>query len=325
MFKSDTNLHNRRDFLILSGLAAAGAAIGTAVGQSTPPQQADRKRSIRIAHLTDIHVQPERRAGEGLAACFRHVQSLSVRPELILNGGDAIMDAFDEDIARTRLQWDLLKAVMKAECSIPMEFCIGNHDIWGWNRKKSKATGTELNYGKKYAMDEMGLARPYRSFNRAGWHFIALDGVQPKDDDGYTAYLDDEQYDWLESDLKGTPPGTPTLVFSHIPILSAAPILTASTNDPEHRVSRSLVHGDAAKIKNLFLRFPNVKLCLSGHLHLVDRVDYAGVSYLCDGAVSGAWWKGAHHECTNGYAVIDLYSDGTFEREYVEFGWKASA
>jgi len=52
------------------------------------------------------------------------------------------------------------------------------------------------------------------------------------------------------------------------------------------------MHVDAAKIKDLFAKHKNVKLCLSGHLHLVDRVDYNGVTYLCDGAVCGGWWKG---------------------------------
>ncbi|MEX2092204.1 MAG: hypothetical protein WD971_05980, partial [Pirellulales bacterium] len=74
----------------------------------------------------------------------------------------------------------------------------------------------------------------------------------------------------------------------------------------------------------LFAKHPNVKLCISGHLHLLDRVDYNGVTYLCNGAVSGNWWGGRHKDCDEGYAVVDLYDDGTFEHEYVKYGWKAA-
>ena len=84
------------------------------------------------------------------------------------------------------------------------------------------------------------------------------------------------------------------------------------------------MHTDCMKLKDLFAKHPNVKLCLSGHLHLLDRVDYNGVTYLCNGAVSGSWWNGRHKDCDEGYAVVDLYDDGSFEQEYVKYGWKAA-
>jgi Icc protein len=83
------------------------------------------------------------------------------------------------------------------------------------------------------------------------------------------------------------------------------------------------MHIDARKIKQLFAKHPNVKLCMSGHLHLVDRVDFGGVTYFCNGAVSGNWWKGKRQDCDAGYAVLDLFDDGSFERQYIEYGWKA--
>jgi len=46
---------------------------------------------------------------------------------------------------------------------------------------------------------------------------------------------------------------------------------------------------------------------------LRDRIEYNGVTYLCNGAVSGNWWRGAYQECEPGYALLDLYDDGTFE------------
>ena len=85
------------------------------------------------------------------------------------------------------------------------------------------------------------------------------------------------------------------------------------------------MHIDARAIKDLFTAHPNVKLCISGHIHLVDRVEYVGVTYLCNGAVCAGWWKGRNQECAEGYGLIDLFDDGSFENRYVEFGWKARA
>ncbi len=323
---------SRRDWLKLTSGAAISLSLGgvTAAGQpapksSPPPSMPGRKRVLRIGHLTDIHVQPERAAGEGMAVCLRHLQALADPPDLILTGGDSIMDSFEAGEARTRTQWQLWQKLLRDECSLPIEHCIGNHDVWGWDKAASGTTGKEPNYGKKWAMEVMGLERPYRAFDRAGWRFIVLDSIYPKDN-AYIGHLDDEQFAWLEQELKRTPADRPILILSHIPILSAAALLFRGPGlDGQREVSPSLMHVDSLLLKDLFARHSNVKLCLSGHLHLVDRVDYNGVTYLCNGAVSGNWWKGRHRDCDEGYALVDLYDDGSFDRQYVLYGWKARA
>ncbi|MGQ9650789.1 MAG: metallophosphoesterase family protein [Phycisphaerae bacterium] len=189
-----------------------------------PGAEPDEPSQTRLAHRapdrqTDIHIAPERKAAEGFASCLRHVQSQNDKPDLIFTGGDHIMDSIGANQARTREQWDLYRKVLKAECKLPVEPCIGNHDCWGLNRKDSGATGSEPLYGKKWAMDALGLDCRYRSFDRAGWHFIALDSTFPQND-GYTARLDDQQFEWLAEDLRQTDPKKPILILSHIPILA---------------------------------------------------------------------------------------------------------
>lgn len=322
-----SNRINRREAISVFGAAAIGAGLtSSAQAQSNSPA---RKRVVRIAHLTDIHVQPERHANEGMIACIHHVQSLDDKPDMILTGGDHVMDTFEQRDDRTKLQWGLYHAILQAECSIPTRGCIGNHDIWGWAKSKSGCTGDEPNYGKKRATDMLSLNERYSSFDLTGrsgrkWHCVMLDSTQPSDDEGYKAYLDEAQFDWLERDLAAVPAKTPVLVLSHIPIVSAMTGLYARRDERgDSNLSGSLAHIDAVKIKNLFAKHPNVKLCLSGHLHHVERVDYNGVSYLCNGAVCGNWWKGKHHDCSEGYAVIDLFEDGSFETQYVTYGWNA--
>lgn len=322
----------RREVLHTAGLAAASALLGgravpAAFADPPPAAQPDaiRRPVLRIAHLTDTHVQPERKAAEGLAACLRHVQNQPDKPDLVLTGGDLVMDSFEAAFDRTKLQWDLFTRIFKDECGLPVEHCLGNHDIWGWNKTKSGAAGDEPQYGKKWALEVLGLEAPYRSFDRAGWHFIVLDSVSPKED-GYIGQLDEAQMEWLRADLARLPAGTPALVVSHIPILAACVLSDpkgAAEKEGEWRVSGSLMLTNGRKIRTLFAEQGNVKLCLSGHIHLVDRVDYAGVSYVCDGAVSARWWRGPYYECQEGYGRIDLYADGTWEHRYVPFGWEA--
>jgi len=318
---------SRREVLQAFGAAALGVGVTEVVAN---PQavvgatSADRKRAVRIAHLTDIHIQPERNANVGFVSCLKHVQSHADKPELILTGGDSIMDSLEADDARTQVQWDLWNGVLKNECSLPLLSCLGNHDIWGWNKRKSNTTGSEPNHGKQRAVDMLKMPKRYFSETRHGWHFIMLDSTQP-DGDGYVAYIDDEQFDWLERDLRDTPATTPVLLMSHIPIMSITTLLWAKEEKGEFTVDTSLMHRDCLKLKNLFAKHPNVKLCLSGHMHLIDRVDYNGVTYLCNGAVSANWWKGRHKDCDEGYAVIDLFDDGSFDQQYVKYGWKAEA
>ncbi|HEY0007665.1 MAG TPA: hypothetical protein VGB55_02980, partial [Tepidisphaeraceae bacterium] len=64
-------------------------------------------------------------------------------------------------------------------------------------------------------------------------------------------------------------------------------------------------------------------LCISGHVHQVERLQMHGVHYVCNGAVSGGWWKGPNQgECDAGYGMFNLYDDGSFDHDYVVYGWK---
>jgi hypothetical protein len=66
-----------------------------------------------------------------------------------------------------------------------------------------------------------------------------------------------------------------------------------------------------------------VRLCLSGHTHLCDRLGCDGITYLRNGAVSGKWWRGDYGEMPPGYAILALFEEGRFRHEHVPTGWKA--
>jgi 3',5'-cyclic AMP phosphodiesterase CpdA len=252
--------------------------------------------------------------------CLEHAQSQ--RPNLILTGGDLIMDALGTDLSRAKSQWDSFQHVLRANIASPVRHCIGNHDIWGWTNPAYSSS--QPAYGKALAMDRLELERPYYSFTEAGWHFIVLDSTEKKRGLGYKARLDDAQFEWLAGDLARTPAHRPVCVLTHIPIVSACVFFDGPNERAGYwTVPSAFMHTDARRIKDLFRQHANVKLCLSGHIHLVDTVRYLGVTYVCNGAASGGWWKGPYQETRNGYGLVDFYSDGSFRNRYVEYDWKA--
>lgn len=285
---------------------------------------ARRKRALRIAHLTDIHVQPELNAGPGMAHALKHAHNLKDKPNLILTGGDLIMDCFATGYDRAKLQWDLFMKVLGDNTNLPAVHCIGNHDVWGWDKREGSADHASKAI-KKWATDLLKMPRPYMSVERSGWKLIVLDSTHPNGA-GYIGKLDEEQFDWLKQELERTPARTPILILSHIPILCASAYFDGDLAKGDNwQVPGAWMHIDARRIVELFVKHPNVKVCLSGHIHQYDKVEYRGITFLCNGAVSGAWWKGDYIGTPPGYGVIDLYDDGTVENQYVLTGWKAAS
>ncbi len=272
------------------------------------------KPVLRLAHLTDVHLKNEFDAPKRYEKCLYHVQQQSPKVDFILNGGDVVFDMNKENLETINAQWTLTHSIMRTSCSLPVHYCLGNHDIWWYENNKGESI-----YGKKYALDQLKLSSLYYSFINKGWKFLVLDSVH-LDIDGtwYIGKLGEEQFNWLENELKNTPGNMPVLVMSHIPILTALLMVQDNIVNRWEMLGGDM-HTDTAKIIALFYRFPNVKLCLSGHLHMRDKVVYNNVTYLCNGAVSGAWWKGNRRETAPGYGMIDLYADGSFKEQYINY------
>ncbi|MFM9874294.1 MAG: metallophosphoesterase family protein [Fimbriimonadaceae bacterium] len=273
-------------------------------------------RVLRIAHLTDMHVQPEFGAQAGfekaLEACQAHA------PDEIFIGGDMVMDSLEVDLDRAMAQWDVFEAGMRACAEVPIRFAIGNHDVWGWGNVAKYQT--DPLFGKRLVQERLEMEHTYYSFERAGWKFVVLDSThRDGDGNGYMARLDEDQFGWLQDELSGTPIDQPVLILSHIPLFCACAFLDGDNERSGNwRVPGAWMHIDFRRIKDVFRLHPNVKVALSGHIHLADRVDYLGVSYFCNGAVCGGWWDGKCQEFGNIYSIVDLYEDGSFKNSLFE-------
>jgi 3',5'-cyclic AMP phosphodiesterase CpdA len=278
-----------------------------------------RKSELTVGFLTDVHVKPTEVAESGMRKAFRHVNALAKKPHFLINGGDAIMDAMAADKAKTQAQWDVWNKVLAEENKLPIYHTIGNHDAWGWQVKDESIKSDPL-YDKAWPVKQHGMPYRYYSFEKNHWKFIVLDSSQ-QDGGGYIARLDEEQFAWLEKELSNTSSDQHVCIISHIPIVSfcAAMFFDDHLQNGDWKLSRVLLHVDARKITRLFSGYKNIRCCLSGHIHLQDKVEYKGVSYFCNGAVSGNWWSGAFKGFEPAYALFQFGKDGSVVRTFNQY------
>ncbi len=322
--KQESRIITRRTFLggTLAAIAGLSVCRGAEPNQSSIIGGGKEGRSLRFAHITDIHIRSSHQAPEGFASALRHIHSHKDMPEMIITGGDHIIDSIGQTDEKTEGYWTIFKDVMKQECKLPVKYCVGNHDYWGINKKKSKTTGREPNWGVKRMLEELELTDRYYSFDKGNWRLIVLDSISPTDT-YCIGKIDDEQLVWLEKQIQSAD-GKFIAIFTHIPIVSVGAYFYGGDYEKTGNwvVPGSRMIINARQLKDLFWKHKNVKLCVSGHIHLYEHIQYNGVHYISDGAVSGAWWDGAHQETQEGYGLFDLYDDGTFAHQYIDYGWE---
>lgn len=304
---------DRRSFLrngIFAGLGTLALGRVSIAAPASEALKTSRSRSLRIAHITDCHSKPKLKAEKALKSVFRQLNGMQDKPDLIINTGDSVLDANYSSAAFVEDCWNVWNDSVNC-CGIPIYHAIGNHDVWILHDIEDRLRHRE---GKNWSMQMLGMRNSYYSFERSGWKFIALDSIGDK---GYA--LDDVQYAWLSSEIANT--DKPICIYSHVPIISAASMMYAMEHRPgrKSKMLKKEMHEDARKLKDLFFKHPNVKLCLSGHVHYIDEVEYLGVKYMCNGSVSGNWWDGKLAEFPPAYAIIDLYDDGSVQKELIYY------
>ena len=292
----------RRNFLQTTATIGALSVLPTGIAAASSSK---RKPILTVAHLTDVHIRGNDNVPDRAKKCLAEV--LKHKVDFILNGGDSIHDASYDSVVRDQVteQWAVWDKFIGAT-DLDVYSCIGNHDPW-W---KAPAETDEM-YGIPYVVKRLKIPSNYYSFNKKGWHFIVLDGNYS------STKLGPEQMNWLAQELETLKTNTPVLLMSHYPILT----VTSTWEGGQH--------GDHKELKALFYKHRDkVKVCLSGHQHLLDRAWYNGVDYFCNGAMSGFWWgkgdaKSAssfyYQETPPGYAILRLYEDGAVENEYIPY------
>ncbi|MFC0773362.1 metallophosphoesterase family protein [Terrimonas alba] len=295
----------RRELLKQIGTTAGVVALGgQGVVASASEQAVKRKRVLRIAHITDVHIRPEENAPVRFVKCLEEIKNHQV--DFFLNGGDTIFAADYNDITRERVNelWRIWHETTQCINKFEVHSCLGNHDMW-WAAPDKQ----DVMYGKSYVVKQLGIPGRFYSFSKKNWHFIVLDSNNKN-----AGSLDEEQRKWLEKELKALPAGMPVICLSHYPILAVC----------THVVGGN--HTDSSFLTDLFYKHRDKKInCLSGHIHLLDNADYNGVKYFCNGSMCGFWWgegdkesagKYYYKETPPGYAILDLFDDGSVKNQY---------
>ena len=306
----------RRKTFLKNTAAVIGAGL---LPGATLASDENKKQAIRFAFMTDIHMKHGLGAESGIASALHHIQSQKPKIDFIVNGGDSIWDSLAVDKEGTRTQWDLYQTILKKENGMQVYHCIGNHDVWGWFIKGEKPDADKL-YGKQWVVDELQLPGRYYGFDKGNWRFLVLDSTQLNPAGGYIAYIDEAQLAWLKQELE-THRDKHICFLSHIPILSicAGLFFNKTEANGDLKIQRNLMHTDFLTLNKLFMQYPNIRACLSGHIHMQDELEYHGIKYYCNGAISGNWWKGAFNGFSPAYAVFEFKSDGTTSRKMVEY------
>ncbi|MGL4420645.1 MAG: metallophosphoesterase family protein [Gemmataceae bacterium] len=309
---------SRRGLFTAGAAALAGTMSTRSIG--TAAMAPAGKPVLRAAHITDVHITDAKKAPEGVETLWKHLFAQSPQPTLVLNTGDTVM-AIDGKVGgeQVETQIGLWQAAAK-KCPVPIRSCLGNHDVWGGHEATAKLPAAKAGFG--LMTEILGMPAPYYSFDFNGWHFISLNSVS-----GWPKYgaLTAEHFQWLIADLQKTPREMPVCVLSHLPIVSVTSTLygDSARKGNDNIVPGIWQHSDCWAISEVFRRHPNVKLCISGHMHTQDRCEYRGVWYICGGAASGAWWDGAEYGFPPCYGLIDFFADGTFDYKFVDYGWNA--
>lgn len=187
------------------GVAAGSVAIYQN-SYSIPVADSGRARKIRFGMISDLHhLQFGQDEVKRLSGFMDDVVKSS--PDFIIQCGDFCRHTRSEGIME---QWNRFKG--------PKYHVLGNHD---------------MDYcSKDTIMQFWGMPHRYYSYDQGGFHFVVMDRNFLKEDDGRLthydtsnwgklpspkrSFTDQEQLDWLRSDLLGNK--LPVIVFMHQPV-----------------------------------------------------------------------------------------------------------
>jgi Icc protein len=270
--------------------------------------------SFRFVFMTDIHVQPERRAVEGYEAAIAHVNSLN--PDFVITGGDLVMDALGQSFQRADSLYRIFEQT-SALFEMDVFHCIGNHEHFGVY-KNSGVSPDHPEYGKAMFANRLGNGKTYRSFDYEKWHFILMDGVGITRDRQYTGIIDEQQLAWLKEDLESIGPDRSVVLALHIPLYS---VRKQFTDGPLAANTPGLVVSNSKDVWDIIKNY-NVQIVLQGHLHVVEEMVWKGTHFITGGAVCGAWWEGSFEGFPEGFVVVDVEGND-FTWWYETFEWNA--
>jgi 3',5'-cyclic AMP phosphodiesterase CpdA len=184
---------------------------------------------------------------------------------------------------------------MISQVKVPFYQVIGNHDM-DYNNRSNELSNKSFT---------AAFGPSHFSFNRGNIHYVILKDVFYYGFSyRYIGYIDENQLQWLEKDLKNVRPGSTVVVSMHIPTICEV----YEKADYGSTLSNSVMNREALyKILSPF----NTHI-LAGHTHTNCHTQAKpNIVEHVHAAASGAWWQG--EVCTDGspkgYTVYEIDGD----------------
>ncbi|WP_329376630.1 metallophosphoesterase [Streptomyces sp. NBC_01351] len=196
---------------------------------------------IVIAHLSDIHLDADRRAADRTRAVMEYLDGLPYDLDAVLVSGDIADHAQDGEYEQ---------AAKLLDSRHPLVVCPGNHDDRAAFRRGLLA-------------GEAASADPVDQVLRGeGFVLAVCDSSVPGEHHGF---LEDSTLAWLDGVLADTPRETPVLVaFHHPPVPLHVPYVDRIRQFGEERLAE------------LVERHPHLTGFLCGHAHTAAATTFAG-------------------------------------------------
>ncbi len=303
----------RRRFL---GAVAGGVALlvpGCLGGRVWSKGGSKKGSSVRLVFYTDVHARTEWDTPVAMARAAEAINAQ--KADLVIAGGDLITEGFESSPARVAPRWDAYMAMHRA-IKGDLYPVMGNHDLVAAIPKDGTPPARDP---RAIYRARMHLDRTYYSFDAVGHHFVILDSVEVTGDEyKYRGMIWPEQLEWLKQDLSRVPRGTPTVLATHLPLLSVFHEVQQGATSAAKRNRVVVNNRDVLRV----IEEHNVILVLQGHLHVKELVMWRDTTFIVGGAISGKWWRGPWYGTAEGFNVITL-TENHVDWEYIEYGWEA--
>jgi len=237
--------------------------------------------TFSFVFFTDSHLEYR---GNSLKYFNQAIETINqLKPDFVIAGGDLVYDINNvrETYADSLINLYLYEI---KKFDMPVYNTIGNHEITGLELKSDVQPGNPM-YGK--GMYEEKIGKRFYTFMHKGWKFFILDNLKPIESERrVVGHFDEEQLDWLKSELMKTDSLTPIAVSCHIPIITTIKKFEygSMSGTPDYSaVDNSMEFFELFKNKKL-------KLILQGHEHFLEAL-YAMDMYFITGSSVSAGWK----------------------------------
>ncbi|MFE5809247.1 metallophosphoesterase [Streptomyces sp. NPDC056491] len=200
---------------------------------------------IVIAHLSDVHLDGDRRAADRTRAVMEYLDALPHDLDAVLVSGDIADHGEDAEYE---------EAAKLLRSRHPLVVCPGNHDERAAFRRGLLGERSPAGAGATGPVDQV--------LRGDGFVLAVCDSSVPGEHHGF---LEESTLVWLDGVLTDTPPGTPVLVaFHHPPVPLHTPYVDEIRQFGEERLAA------------LVERHPHLTAFLCGHAHTAAATTFAG-------------------------------------------------